>query len=769
MPIFRPTWNATLPRKPHPVKQIRSDQAVCNSHSCMHATMDISQWLDDTADREPPDVDVPSGSLQPPNPQNLPTRHARRNRRKRKRASSDSSIIVPPHSHSKRGRRRPLVQAHSSTPSAVEYACGAEDAGADAYSSSALDDSKSAVDAVHEHAYTRRARHKTNPDRYEPKSKKQKREPKARNDSRSRPRHRKSHRSGDGGRPTGLVQSFQLKNGPKGGRLTLKPETTTGLFKHGRASAQVAGRGDGLPDLAFNEMRFLQKPKDHQDAVSGNQAAKGPTKKDRKHAQDEEISAYFAAHRHDPDGKQHDPSRIGSKRGRRKDPPTRTQQPSQPPVELPEKPFPGFGSKSTQQDRRRKHDQSTSYYSWSESAAPPRAGEGNIPIPNAAFATGKPEEAESATSKREIASRDRASKASVVQDESFDSSRKRSSLHQSQPKKRSTLLETDVAPPSARLEDVEARRSATKTTCQSLLHQMPEIRSQDPPRSRGSMSCHTSNILRVRQPNTAITKSIFDSLIGLATVGEDDKENKQPVSSSPTGKLLKRARDALSQPTAEPMKIGHGYDSANAGVNVENRQDPSERASKYGTMDCGGVHLPERCLQSSRRDDAASGQKARQYQRLRQRQRVWHGPPRQQNRDLDHHTAQPSYGIQNVSSDAEMLDNGNDTFPLELDDRYFYADAENNDELGRYWQHEHSTDLLEIREQSTAPASRLSGRQVQRVSARLDSGCARAIRGLSIELENEITHSPNLGGTAGSGSVEVDGGLAGFWKPNRLY
>ncbi|KAI7155311.1 hypothetical protein KC349_g7071 [Hortaea werneckii] len=731
--------------------------------------MDIGQWLDDTADREPPDGDVPPGSLQLPNPQNLPTRHARRNRPKRKRASSDSSIIVPPHSHSKRGCRRPRVQTHSSTPSAVEYACDAEDAGADAYSSSALGDPKSTVDAVHEHAYTRRARHKTNPDRYEPKSKKQKREPKARNDSRSRPRHRKSHRSGDGGRPTGLVQSFQLKNGPKGGRLTLKPETTTGLFKHGRASAQVAGRGGGLPDLAFNEMRFLQKPKDHQDAVSGNQAAKGPTKKDRKDAQDEEISAYFAANRHDPDGKQNDPSRIGSKRGRRKDSPTRTQQPSQPPVELPEKPFLGFGSKGTQQDRRRKHDQSTGYYSWSESAAPPRAEEGNTPISNPAFATGKSEEAESATSKREIASWGRASKASVVQDESFDSPRKRGSLHQCQPKKRSTLLETDVAPPSARLKDDEARRSATRTTCQSLPHQMPEIRSQDPPRSRGGMSCHTSDILRVRQPNTAVTKSIFDSLIGLAADGEDDKENKQPVSSSPTGKLLKRARDALSQPTAKPIRIGQEHDSANAGVNDEDRQDSSDLESKYRPMHCGGVHLPERRLHSSRRDDAASGQKAGQYQRLSQGQRVGHGPPRQQKRNLDHHTAQLSYGIQNMSSDAEMLDNGNDTFPLELDDRVVYASAKNNDELGRYWQYECSTDLIEMREQRTAPASRPSGKSIQGLSARPVTGRARAIRGLSIELENEILHPPILGGITGSGSVEIDGEFAGFWKPNRLY
>ncbi|KAI7297273.1 hypothetical protein KC315_g18533, partial [Hortaea werneckii] len=456
-----------------------------------------------------------------------------------------------------------------------------------------------------------------------------------------------SHRSGDGGRATGLVQSFQLKNGPKGGRLTLKPETTTGLFKHGRASAQVAGRGGGLPDLAFNEMRFLQKPKDHQDVVSGNQAARGPAKKDRKHAQDEEISAYFAAHQHDPDGKQHDPSRVGNKRGRRNSSPTRTQQPSQPPVELPEKPFLGFGSKGTQQDRRRKRDQSTSYYSWSESAAPPRAEKGNAPISNAAFATGKSEEAESAT-----------------------------------------------------------------------------------------------------HPNTVMTKSIFDSLIGLAAVGEDDKENKQLISSSPTGKLLKRARDAY----------------ANAGVNVEDMQDSSGLAPKYRPIDFGGLHLAERRPQSSRRDDAASGQRGQRDQRLSQGQRIWHGPPRQQNRVLDHLTAQPSYGIQNMSSDAEMLDIGNDNFPLELDDRDFYADAENNDEIGQHWQYEHSTDLLEMREQSAVPASRLSGKQTHP-----DAGRTRAIRGLSIELENGTAHPPILGGTAGSGSVEIDGGLAGFWKPNRLY
>ncbi|RMZ05909.1 hypothetical protein D0860_05758 [Hortaea werneckii] len=721
--------------------------------------MDIRRWLDDTADREPPDADVPPGSLQLSNPQNLPVRPPpRRNRRKRQRASSDSSIIVPPQCHSKRSRRQPRVQAHSSTPSAVENACGAEDAGADAYSSSALDDPKPSVDAVHEHAYTRKARHKTNPGHYEPKSRKQRRELKARNDSRSRPRHRKSHRSGDGGRATGLVQSFQLKNGPKGGRLTLKPEITTGLFKHGRASAQVAGRGGGLPDLAFNEMRFLQKPKDHQDAVSGNQAAKGPTKKDRKHAQDEEISAYFAAQRRDPDGKQHDPSRIGSRQCRRKDSPIQGRQASPPPVELPEKPFLGFGSKGTQQDCSGKHDQSTSHYSWSESAAPARAKEGKAPTLNAAFATEKSEETESVTSQREIACRDRASEKSVAQDESLDASRKRESLRQSQPRKESTLLETDVAPPSARLKDDEARRSITKTTCQSLPHQIPEARSQYPPRSRGDMSCHTSDILKVRRPNTLITNSIFDSLIAFAAVGDDDKENKQPDTSSPTGKLLKRARDALSQPTAMPVKIGQGHHSANAGLNVEDQ-----------LTDTGGLHMPERRLQFLRGDDTAFGQKGRQYQRPSLEQRIFRGPTREQIGDLQCGMAEPLLRTQNMSSDAEMLDNGNDAAPLELYDSYVYADAEKNDDFGQTWQFERSTGFLDSREQSHAPVSRLSSGRIQGVPTLSDTGRARAIRGLSIEIDNESSRPPTLGAAAEGGNTKIHDGLAGFWKPHRLY
>ena len=111
--------------------------------------------------------------------------------------------------------------------------------------------------------YDKRARHKTRIDRYEPKTKKQKRERTTDKDKKSNQRRRKPRRKDDGGRTIGLVQTFQLKNGPRNNRLTvsvqarliddltlipilqLKPDTSTGLFKHGRASVQLTGKGAG--------------------------------------------------------------------------------------------------------------------------------------------------------------------------------------------------------------------------------------------------------------------------------------------------------------------------------------------------------------------------------------------------------------------------------------------------------------------------------------------------------------------------------------------
>ena len=187
--------------------------------------MDIQRWLHDTADRAPPDpsddLPVPAFLRSPREAEN----HTRKYRRKRKRAASDSSIISQQQDFHQLGvsarpanrRRRDGRSRHSegfarSIDSGSRYA----EKRSPARSSDPGDPSRPA-----DNPYERRARHKTKADRYQPKKEKgrQKKddEPHA---HKSKQERRKSHRSGDGGRTAGLIQSFQLKNGPKNNRLT---------------------------------------------------------------------------------------------------------------------------------------------------------------------------------------------------------------------------------------------------------------------------------------------------------------------------------------------------------------------------------------------------------------------------------------------------------------------------------------------------------------------------------------------------------------------
>ena len=220
-------------------------------------TMDIRGWLEGTADRAPPDgsddrVDRDGGlrrddlSLGPP--------PERQDYRKRKRASSDSSIIAPRRHGTRHAPASMSLHTASPDPGIRQKSPDARSRG-----SSSRRSSRPEADAAALRKYERRPRHKTRPDRYEAKRKKERKERKPRDDS----KRRKSHRTHDGSRTTGLVQSFQLKNGPKHSRLTvsrqishvsviwqltqqqLRADVNTGLFKHGRASAQVGGRGSG--------------------------------------------------------------------------------------------------------------------------------------------------------------------------------------------------------------------------------------------------------------------------------------------------------------------------------------------------------------------------------------------------------------------------------------------------------------------------------------------------------------------------------------------
>ncbi|KAK7609939.1 hypothetical protein JOL62DRAFT_150077 [Phyllosticta paracitricarpa] len=217
--------------------------------------------------------------------------------------------------------------------------------------------------------YARRPRRKTRPEIYEPKlggdremakqTRQKEKEGQGKKGSKPKPR-RKAAKD----RQSHHAHAFQATNVTKE-RLTMKPNQSIGLFKKGRASTPVKGRG--LPDLIFSEMRFLQKQDDTRDQAQEETRNKRK-RKDPTQAQGQEISAYFGAkrppladkHRQRPSGHR---SKSASLRQRC---PSRTStrfESAKPTIELPDKPHLGFGSRVVDPVA----SDPTYYTPWSES------------------------------------------------------------------------------------------------------------------------------------------------------------------------------------------------------------------------------------------------------------------------------------------------------------------------------------------------------------------------------------------------------------------
>ncbi|KAI4257499.1 MAG: hypothetical protein L6R42_005619 [Xanthoria sp. 1 TBL-2021] len=232
--------------------------------------------------------------------------------------------------------------------------------------------------------YGRRPRHKTREDRYDlQKDRKpdQTKEVKSKARDKSKKKRKGVQKSG-----AALMQNFSAGN-VETDRLTLKPSVPVGLFGKGRASSPI--RRKGLPDLTFSEVNFLNHGRGNQED-NVRSKAKSKRRKEAKAADAEaEFSSFFASSK--------DTSRAairtiehGSKvKGRKSVEVTEEQdQSSLPPVDLPEKPFLGFGScgpghvspvmpsRSTiPNDYNRLlpthwslSDRSTTYFTWSRSS-----------------------------------------------------------------------------------------------------------------------------------------------------------------------------------------------------------------------------------------------------------------------------------------------------------------------------------------------------------------------------------------------------------------
>jgi hypothetical protein len=185
-------------------------------------SMDIQGWLQGTADRAPPN---PSDEPDVLDFVRVKTAKATRYHRKRRRAATDSSIIAPQQktgSGSKAGGRSAAVGRARHV---HEQSSQSESASRDGPSRPASQERgrNARLDQPGSKTYERRARHKTKPDRYEPKTKGK--DERKRDDSvderKPKRKSRRVHRGGDGKRTENLVQGFRLKNRPSKSRLTV--------------------------------------------------------------------------------------------------------------------------------------------------------------------------------------------------------------------------------------------------------------------------------------------------------------------------------------------------------------------------------------------------------------------------------------------------------------------------------------------------------------------------------------------------------------------
>ena len=189
--------------------------------------MDIQGWLEGTAHRAPPNsshaLEAPSAPsfIQPA--RDIQAAAAAGYRRKRHRDTSDSSIIAPQQRAGHRGKAGSR-SGNAGKDRNVSRPVSRSDSAHRHHPRRAFHQEPVQVGRIQQSAlktYERRARHKTKPDRYEPKPRQRKGGEQQRHHSGDR-KAKKKHRTHDGKRTEDLVQGFRLKNGPSKSRLTVR-------------------------------------------------------------------------------------------------------------------------------------------------------------------------------------------------------------------------------------------------------------------------------------------------------------------------------------------------------------------------------------------------------------------------------------------------------------------------------------------------------------------------------------------------------------------
>ncbi|KAL8832901.1 MAG: hypothetical protein Q9170_004681 [Blastenia crenularia] len=306
-----------------------------------------------------------------------------RKRRKRNQRSSTTSSFLEPAACSRRVARGAKHQLDAETASNRHQS---QHVG-NAIVSSVPSNSTGPSPKKPGKSYERRSRHKTREDRYE--FKQGKGHKKIKNDEKmaqQKPSKTKKRVKKSG---AALMHTFSANN-VEAERLTLQNTVPLGLFGKGRASSPLRRRG--LPDLTFSELNFLNHRRAQPEEALRSQGEKSRRKKDKAADTEAEISRYFASSKELRAGEGAGKETSSDRRRNRVIDETYEQRTSSlPPIDLPQKPFLGFGGCGPGYNspiasvlgtdlppHEHLSNRSTSYFTWSQSHLSRRSASSNL-------------------------------------------------------------------------------------------------------------------------------------------------------------------------------------------------------------------------------------------------------------------------------------------------------------------------------------------------------------------------------------------------------
>lgn len=337
-----------------------------------------------------------------------------------------------------------------------------------------------------------------------------------------------------------------------------------------------------MPDLVFNELRFLRNPNEHQDEHQPDESQQKPSHQGKKReAEREEISAYFNQCKshdnvlHSPGSKQQPRHRKPHpKHGEGGHSREGISSPILPDEELTAIPYLGFGSKGTANQSSHPQPSETTYLTWSESVVDPptRANyvrQHKLAPETLQLSTSKPSQSQPSKRQSHVRSVNDTAKKPIREsllkagEGQWAASRRVRGPARVEVYTQRSEDRHDVPAESQDLHDRTSLSLPTRPLAASAHIQQHDDKQKRQIPPSDAESFHTSDILKIRGRLGALADRL-PSDSHTVDAPQSNKENVQPISTSPIAKVLRTAHEAISkaheEPTRQPStQVNHVY------------------------------------------------------------------------------------------------------------------------------------------------------------------------------------------------------------------